>query len=58
MEEILKEKCTGTDFFVNELMDLSQGQTFDRLSEIVRYEMENPFKQVKGNGRSKKVKAM
>lgn len=58
MEEVLKEKCTGTDFFVNELMDLSQGQTFDRLSEIARYEMENPFKPVKDNGRSRKAKAM
>ena len=44
MEAILKEKCTGTKFFVDNLMELTQGQAFDALSKIVRFEMESPFR--------------
>lgn len=44
MESILKEKCTGTKFFVDNLMELTQGQAFDALSKIVRFEMESPFR--------------
>ena len=47
MEKILKEKCTGTEFFVNNIMDSTQAQAFDYLSEIVRYEMESPFTETK-----------
>lgn len=45
MESILKEKCMGTEFFVENIMNLEQCAVFDYLSNIVRYEMENPFKQ-------------
>ena len=45
MENILKEKCMGTEFFVEKIMNLEQCAVFDYLSNIVRYEMENPFKQ-------------
>lgn len=60
MEEILKEKCTGTEFFVNNIMDSTQAQAFDYLSEIVRYEMESPFTEKKRKTTKKvsKVKAM
>ncbi len=43
MEETLIKNCKGTEFFVNNIMDKTQAQIFDYLSEIVRYEMENPF---------------
>lgn len=44
MESILKDKCIGTEFFVENIMNLEQCAVFDYLSEIVRYEMESPFK--------------
>ncbi len=44
METILKEKCSGTEFFTENLIDKTQAQIFDALSKVVRYEMENPFK--------------
>lgn len=44
MEEALINRCTGTEFFVDNIMDLTQAQIFDYLAEIVRYEMESPFK--------------
>lgn len=44
MEKILLEKCKGTDFFVNNLMEKTQGQAFDALAEVVQYEMESVFK--------------
>lgn len=57
MEEILKEKCVGTEFFVNNLLGLEQCAVFDYLSEIVRYEMESPLtakkKTVKRNAKVK-----
>ena len=43
MEETLIKNCKGTEFFVNNIMDKTQAQIFDYLSEIVRYEMESPF---------------
>lgn len=43
MEEALIKNCKGTEFFVNNIMDKTQAQIFDYLSEIVRYEMESPF---------------
>lgn len=54
MENILKEKCVGTEFFTNKLLGLEQCAVFDYLSEIVRYEMENPFTEKK---RTRKTKA-
>ena len=57
MEEILKEKCTGTEFFVNNIMDSTQAQAFDYLSDIVRYEMESPFRTEKKKT-SRKSKAI
>lgn len=57
MEEILKEKCTGTEFFVNNIMESTQAQAFDYLSEIVRYEMESPFKEKKHKVTRKTLKA-
>lgn len=62
MEEILKEKCVGTEFFVENLMDSTQAQGFDYLSEIVRYEMESPFTEkkrtTKTTKKATKAKAM
>lgn len=59
MESILKEKCTGTEFFVEHLMNLEQGATFDYLSEIVRYEMESPFTEKKRKAKTvRKTKAL
>lgn len=43
MENALLEHCKGTEFFVNNIMDKTQAQIFDYLSEIVRYEMESPL---------------
>ena len=47
MKEILISKCFGTEFFVENIMELTQAQIFDSLSTVVMYEMENPFKQKK-----------
>ena len=60
MESILKEKCIGTEFFVDNLLNLEQCAVFDYLSEIVRYEMESPFteKKRKPVKKTSKVKAM
>ena len=44
MEEALLTRCKGTEYFVDNLLELTQAQAFDRLSEIVCCEMENPFK--------------
>lgn len=44
METALIKNCKGTEFFVANIMDKTQAQIFDYLSEIVRYEMESPFK--------------
>ena len=44
MEAVLIEHCKGTEYFVENIMDKTQAQIFDYLSEIVRYEMESPFK--------------
>ena len=58
MEEILKEKCVGTEFFVENLMDSTQAQGFDYLSKIVRYEMESPFTEKKRTVKTTKVNAI
>lgn len=55
MKEILLKKCAGTEYFVENILELTQAQTFDKLSEIVRYEMENPFKQTKKTTKTKAV---
>lgn len=47
MEEALISRCKGTEFFVSNIMDKTQAQIFDYLSDIVKYEMENPFKVTK-----------
>ena len=57
MESILKEKCMGTEFFVEHLMKLEQCAVFDYLSEIVRYEMESPFTEKKRKATKKTSKA-
>lgn len=44
MEEALIKNCKGTEFFVNNIIDKTQAQIFDYLSDIVSYEMESPFK--------------
>lgn len=44
MEQALLTRCKGTEFFVNNIMDKTQAQIFDYLSDVVRYEMESPFK--------------
>lgn len=43
MEEALLERCKGTEFFVENVMDKTQAQIFDYLAEIVRYEMSDPL---------------
>lgn len=53
MEEALLNRCTGTEFFVDNIMDKTQAQVFDYLAEVVRYEMESPFRQ-KGKKTTKK----
>lgn len=60
MENILKEKCIGTEFFIENIMNLEQCAVFDYLSEIVRYEMESPFTEKKRRATKKtaKVKAI
>ena len=54
MEEILVRKCKGTEFFVDNIMTKTQAKIFDFLSQIVKYEMENPFVM---NKNTKKTKA-
>lgn len=54
MEAALIRRCKGTEFFVENVMDKTQPQIFDYLSEIVRYEMENPFKQDKKPAKASK----
>lgn len=44
MENALVSRCKGTTFFVDELVYNTQAQIYDRLSDIVRYEMESPFR--------------
>ena len=44
MEEALINRCKGTEFFISNVMDKTQPQIFDYLSNIVRYEMESPFR--------------
>ena len=56
MENILKEKCIGTEFFVENIMNLEQCAVFDYLSEIVRYEMESPFTEKKRKTTKKTAK--
>lgn len=58
MENALLEKCRGTEFFVENVMDKTQAQIFDYLSAIVRYEMESPFKQTTKKTTKKSTKAM
>lgn len=60
MESALLEHCKGTEFFVENIMDKTQAQIFDYLSEIVRYEMESPFteKKRKTTKKASKVKAI
>ena len=50
-------RCKGTEFFVDNIMTKTQAQIFDYLSEIVRYEMESPFRNKTGKRKSK-AKAM
>lgn len=47
MEDILIKKCFGTEWFTENVMNLSQGQIFDLLSGIVKHEMDNPLRIVK-----------
>ena len=47
MEDILVKKCFGTEWFTENIMNLSQGQIFDLLSGIVKHEMDNPLRIVK-----------
>lgn len=47
MKEILLDRCMGTEFFVENLMELTQAQAFDKLSKTVIFELESPFRQKK-----------
>lgn len=58
MEQALVSRCKGTEFFVNNIMDKTQAQIFDYLLDIVKYEMENPFKKETSKRGIKKVNAM
>ena len=58
MESILKDKCIGTEFFVENIMNLEQCAVFDYLSEIVRYEMESPFTEKKRTAKATKKSSM
>lgn len=58
MEQALVSRCKGTEFFVNNIMDKTQAQIFDYLLDIVKYEMENPFKKETPKRGIKKVKAI
>lgn len=53
MEEAMINRCKGTEFFVDNIMTKTQAQIFDYLSEIVRYEMESPFRNKTGKRKSK-----
>ena len=55
MENILVKRCKGTEWFVNNVMDMAQGQLFDYLSTIVQHDMESPFKVVKKVGKERAV---
>ena len=55
MEDALLNHCKGTEFFVENIMDKTQAQIFDYLSEIVRYEMESPFTATKKKVTKKKA---
>ena len=57
MEEAMINRGKGTEFFVDNIMTKTQAQIFDYLSEIVRYEMESPFRNKTGKRKSK-AKAM
>ena len=54
MEAALLEHCKGTEYFVENIMDKTQAQIFDYLSEIVRYEMESPFTEKKRTAKTTK----
>lgn len=54
MEAALLEHCKGTEYFVENIMDKTQAQIFDYLSEIVRYEMESPFTEKKRDNKKPK----
>ena len=56
MEQALITRCKGTEFFVENVMDKTQAQIFDYLSDIVKYEMENPFKEKRTKKTTRKVK--
>ena len=56
MEQALITRCKGTEFFVENVMDKTQAQIFDYLSDIVKYEMESPFKEKKTTKTTRKVK--
>ena len=59
MEEALIKHCKGTEFFVTNIIDKTQAQIFDYLSEVVRYEMESPFtEKKKTTKKSSKTKAI
>lgn len=55
MEKALIKHCNGTEYFVENIMDKTQAQIFDYLSEIVRYEMESPFTATKKKATRKKA---
>lgn len=57
MEAALLKHCKGTEYFVENIMDKTQAQIFDYLSEIVRYEMESPFTEKKHKTTRKTTKA-
>ena len=59
MENALLTRCMGTEFFVDNIMTKTQAQIFDFLSDIVRYEMSNPFNETKKKpAKTKKAKAI
>lgn len=59
MEDALITRCMGTEFFVDNIMTKTQAQIFDFLSDIVRYEMSNPFNETKKKpAKTKKAKAI
>lgn len=58
MEEALIDRCKGTEFFVENVMNKTQAQIFDYLSDIVKYEMESPFRTKKTKTTKKSTKAM
>lgn len=45
VKDILLRRCSGTEYFVENLLTLTQAQAFDMLTEIVHSETKNPFKQ-------------